>query len=210
MDFDFRWLALPLGLLFGLIPPRWLYKEGCRHLTLIEARSSSLRRSGSSGRRRRSWWKLPLVWLDPFRGYAAGHLTTLGFDLLTENFREVPILPLIAQCVFVFAVLIIQMEAGRQETGKILAPVPFLLGFTTGLYLDFGVVGGCIALLAVATMLGTQSFMWGYLVAGAAAAVIGFAFFGISPALLIFAVTACAPAPYAFMRRATLVLPFRG
>ena len=102
------------------------------------------------------------------------------------------------------------MEAGRQETGKILAPVFFLLGFTTGLYLDFGIIGGAIAFLAVATMLGTHSFMWGYLVAGITATAIGAVFFGPSPILVIFAATAGAPAPYAFLRRATLVMPFRG
>jgi len=210
MDFNYGWFALVLGPALGLVPPRWLYKEGCRHLTLIEARSSSLRRSGSSGRRRRSWWKLSLVWLDPFRGYASGHLAALGLATLAENMRAAPLVPLLAQCLLIPAILLIQMEAGRQESGKILAPVPFLLGFTTGLYLDFGVVGGAVALLAVATMLGTHSFMWGYVVAGAAAALIGFAFLGPSPALLVFALTACAPAPYAFLRRATLVLPFRG
>ncbi len=177
---------------------------------MIEARSSSLRRSGSSGRRRRSWWKLSLIWLDPFRGYASGHLSAVGLLTMSDSLQGATLLPLFVQCALVAAALVIQMEAGRQEAGKLLAPVPFLLGFTTGLYLDFGIVGGAIALLAVATMLGTHSFMWGYLVAGAAASVIGFAFLGPSPALIVFALTACAPAPYAFLRRAVLVMPFRG
>ena len=210
MDFDYGWFALILGIAFGLIPPHWLYKEGCRHLTLIEARSSSMRRSGSSGRKRRTWWKLSLFWLDPFRGYAAAHLGALGIARLCEFLPTTVLLPQIIHGIIVGAVLMIQMEAGRQEAGKLLAPVPFLLGFTTGLYLDFGVVGGAVAFLAVATMLGTHSFVWGYLVAGVAAAAIGLVFFGPSPSLALFVVTACAPVLYAFMRRAPLVLPFRG
>lgn len=210
MDFDLGWLALPLGIALGLIPPRWLYNEGSRHLTLIEARSSALRRSGSSGRRRRTWWKHPLVWLDPFRGYACGHLCALGLSAIPRTSPSTALLILVAQCAIVASTLIVQMEAGRQESGKLLAPVFFLLGLTTGLFLNFGIIGGSIGLLAVATMLGTHSFLWGYLVAGAAAAVTGAVFFGPSPLVVVFASTACAPAPYAFLRRAILVLPFRG
>jgi hypothetical protein len=210
MDLDHGWLALIFGIAFGLIPPRWLYKEGCRHLTLIEARSSSLRRSGSSGRKRRTWWKLSLFWLDPFRGYASAHLGALGIGHLCESFPDASLFAQVIQGLIVVTVLVIQMEAGRQEAGKLLAPVPFLLGFTTGLYLNFGVVGGAVAFLAVATMLGTHSFVWGYVVAGVAAGAIGLIFLGPSPALVIFAATACAPALYAFLRRAPLVLPFRG
>ena len=210
MDFDYGWLALILGIGFGLIPPRLLYKEGCRHLTLIEARSSSMRRSGSSGRKRRTWWKLSLFWLDPFRGYACAHLAALGVARFCQSFPAASVLSPIIQGLIVLIVLVIQMEGGRQEAGKLLAPVPFLLGFTTGLYLDFGIVGGAVAFLAVAPMLGTHSFVWGYLVAGVTAGAIGLVFLGPSPSLVLFAATACAPALYAFLRRAPLVLPFRG
>lgn len=113
------------------------------------------------------------------------------------------------QCAIVFGVLVMQMETGRQAKGQLVAPVLFLLGFTTGFYLDFAVVGASVALLGVVTMAATHSFTWGYIVAGAGAAVIAFPFLGPTPALGAFVATACAPVPYAFIRRATLVFPVR-
>lgn len=213
MDFNLGWLALPIGLAFGLLPPRWLYADGCRHLTLIEARSSGLRRAtsaGSTGRRRRRWWKLPLVWLDPFRGYVCGHLCALGLAEIPLTNSGQGALLILLQCAIVAGILIVQMEAGRQETGKLLAPVFFLLGLGTGLYIDFGIIGAAVTLLGVATMFATHSFLWGYLVAGGAAAAIGFPFLGPTPGLIVFVATVGAPAPYAFLRRATLVFPVRG
>ena len=213
MELTLGWFALPLGIALGLLPPRWFYSDGCRHLSLVEARSTGLRRAASvssSSRRRRRWWKLPLVWLDPFRGYACGHLCALGLLEIPQNNPGQSALVLLLQCAIVAGTLIVQMEAGRQEKDRLLAPVGFLLGLTTGLYLDFAVIGGAVALLGVATMLATHSFLWGYLVAGGAAAAIGFPFLGPSPALLVFVATACAPAPYAFLRSLPLVFPLRG
>lgn len=213
MELTLGWLALPIGIAFGLLPPRWFYSDGCRHLTLVEARSTGLRRASavsSGNRRRRRWWKSPLVWLDPFRGYVCGHLSAMGLAEIPQTSSGHGALIQLLQCAIIAGILIIQMEAGRQDTGKLLAPVAFLVGLTTGLYIDFGVIGAAVALLGVATMVATHSFNWGYLVAGGAAAAIGFPFLGPSPALVIFVATACAPVPYAFLRRATLVFPLRG
>lgn len=213
MELTLGWIALPVGIALGLLPPRWFYSDDCRHLTLVEARSSRIRRAGSvstNSRRRRRWWKTPLVWLDPFRGYACGHLSALGLFEIPQNNPGQTALVLLLQCAIVAGTLIVQMEAGRQSKGSLLAPVFFLLGLTTGLYIDFGIIGAAVALLGAATMLATHSFTWGYVVAGAAAAAIGFPFLGPSPALVVFAATACAPAPYAFLRKADLVFPLRG
>lgn len=210
MDFTLGWIALPLGIAFGLIPPRWLYADGCRHLGLLEARSSGLRRAGSissSNRRRRRWWKLPLVWLDPFRGYACGWLTSLGLAEIPQYGSAQSALVLVLKCLIIFGVVVMQMELGRQERGALLAPVGFLLGLATGFY---GAVGAAICLLGVATMLATHSFMWGYVVSGVAAIIVGLLFFGPKPAFVAFVATTCAPAPYAFLRRAALLFPLRG
>lgn len=210
---DFGWYPLLFGIAFGLIPPRWLYAKGYRHLTLLEVRSSNFRLpGGSSGgnRRRRRWWKTALVLLDPFRGYASAHLCALGLAAIPATIPLVPVFSLVLQCLIITGILITQMESGRQGADQIIAPVGFLFGFTTGLYLDFGIIGGAVATIGLTTMIAAHSFTWGYLVSGAAATVIGFSFLGASPALIIFAVTAAAPVPYAFMRRAKIVYPLRG
>lgn len=212
MDLNLGLIYIPAGLAVGLLPPRWLYADDCRHLTLVEARSTRLRRASSintSGRRRRRWWKLPLVWLDVFRGYFSAHLCALGLVEIPQTNTPSIAFVLLLQCAIVFGVLVMQMETGRQAKGQLLAPVLFLLGFTTGLYPDFAVVGASVALLGVVTMLATHSFTWGYIVAGAGAAAIAFPFLGPTPALGAFVATACAPVPYAFIRRATLVFPVR-
>ena len=210
---DFGWYPLILGIAFGLIPPRWLYAKGYRHLTLLEVRSSAFRVPGGStggSRRRRRWWKTALVLLDPFRGYASAHLCALGLVAIPATSPLAPVLMLALQCVIIAAILIIQMESGRQGPDQIIAPVAFLFGFTAGLYLDFGIIGGAVAIIGLTTMIAAHSFTWGYLAAGGAAVVIGFSFLGPSPALIVFAVTAAAPVPYAFLRRAKLVYPLRG
>lgn len=207
------WLYLALGVFLGLIPPRWLYSGGCRHVSLVQARSSGLRRAGSgsaSNGRRRRWWKLPLLWLDPLRGYASAHLFAYGLFEIPQNSSAQVGLVTLLQCALIAAVLIVQMEKGRQDKNQLLAPVAFLLGFTTGIYIDFGVIGGAVALLGVTAMFATHNFTLGYAIAGAGAVLIGFPFLGPSPALVVFAATACAPALYAFARRSALVFPLRG
>lgn len=210
---DFGWYPLLLGIAFGLIPPRWLYAKGYRHLTLLEVRSSAFRvPGGSSGgsRRRRRWWKTALVLLDPFRGYASAHLCAVGLAAIPATSPLAKGIVPVLQCLAIAAILITQMESGRQSADQILAPVAFLFGFTTGLFLNFGIIGSAVGIIGVTTMIAAHSFTWGYLAAGAAAAVIGFSFLGASPSLIIFTVTAAAPVPYAFLRRAKLVYPLRG
>lgn len=212
MDQTLGWLALPLGLALGLLPPRWFYSAGCRHFELVEARGFGLRSAsaGSSGRRRRRWWKLPLFWIDPFRGFATGHLIATGLRAAADSLAFPGPVSQLAHAFLLAAVLWMQTHAGRQAPGQLLAPVAFVLGLTAGLFPAFGIVGAAVGLLALATMLAAHSFTWGYLMAGAAALAIGFPFLGPGPSLLLFALVAASPILVAFVRRATLVIPLRG
>lgn len=211
MDPHLGWLALPLGLALGLLPPRCLYPEGCRHLTLLEARSTRIHRSGaaSTGRRQRRWWKLAVFWLDPLRGYAAASLLALGLGRLGGAHPLPPPLLLLLHAAALGLILAVQMHAGRQKPGQLLAPVAFLLGLTAGFRPDLLVVGAAVGLLGLATMFAAHSFTWGCLAAGAAALALGLPFLGPSPSLLLLAFVAASPAVAAFLRRATLVIPLR-
>ena len=62
-----HWIYLILGLGFGLIPPLKLLNTECRFLPFDELWHRVVR-PPQDGRKRRRWWKLPLVWIDPVRG----------------------------------------------------------------------------------------------------------------------------------------------
>jgi len=213
---DLGWYSLLIGLALGLLPPRWFYNEGCRHLTLLEARASGLLRmpgnSGSttSGRRRRRWWKMTLLWIDPARGYLCGGFLAQGFAALPIDNAALALALRLLHVVTLLSIIALQMERGRQQPGQLIAPVIFLLGLTIGFQPNLAAVGAAVGMLSIATMLGTQCFNWGYMAAGAGALAIGFPFLGLSPSLAIFVAVASLPAPYAFMRRAKLVFPIRG
>lgn len=101
-------------------------------------------------------------------------------------------------CVATCAVLVVQMEFGRQRARDLLAPVPFLLGYLTAISYGNYLMGGSVAFVSFVAIIGTRSLTSGYLLSGIAAGVLGYPFFGLGANLGIFALTALAPVPYAF------------
>ncbi len=217
MESGWSLLALLSGLALGAIPPRVLYAEGHRHLTLLDARTSGMRRSsdsvgsvGGSGRRRRRWWKLPLVWADPLRGYACAIALGYGFAGIDPGGSAGAMALRGAQAIVLLGILAWQMERGHQGADRLLAPVGFLLGVCVGYAPWFSPLGTGVGLLALTAMFALHHFVWGYVIAGAAAVVLGFFLMGLSVSLPIFAAVASSPALYAFLRRKELVFPLRG
>lgn len=76
MTINWIWLLAGLGL--GLVPPRWLINCECRYLDFGDFWYKAIRRNPGEGRRRR-WWKLPLVWIDPVRGFVTAWLVYGAF-----------------------------------------------------------------------------------------------------------------------------------
>lgn len=215
MDFGWHLLTLIFGIALGALPARRLYAEGPRHLTLLDARTSGIRRSGESGapmggRRRRRWWKLPLVWFDPLRGYGCAVCLALGFGGIDPGSAAGAFALRIIQGATLLGLCVWQMESGRQGADRLLAPVGFLLGVCVGYTPWISPLGTGVGLLALTAMFALHHFTWGYVIAGAAAVGLGFFLQGPSPSLLIFAATAASPALYAFLMRKPLVFPLRG
>lgn len=209
---DTPWLPLLFGLVLGVFPPRWLLGGECRHRTLVDAvTGGNVRVTGDSGegRRRRVWWKIPLFWVDPFRGYFCAFFLARGLARFPQETTEQTLTALSATCLVTLVVLVVQMELGRQRRGDILAPVAFLLGYTIGFFPGYEITSAAVALIGLATMIAGRNFTAGYLIAGACALGFGYPAFGLGFPLAVFAVTAAAPVPYAFFRRARLVIPVR-
>jgi hypothetical protein len=206
------WQLIPAGLVLGLIPPRLFYDSHYRHVSLLDAVTTGKMRTvgtDGSGRRRRSWWKLPLLWIDPIRGFLCAHLIALGLYRMPMYNSELIAIILGISGLSTLTVLIVQMEFGRNRTGCLLAPVAFLLGYNTGMLIDLELLGASIAIIGICTMVSSKNFTMGYCVAGAAALLIGYSFLGLSANLAIFALTSSAPVTYAFIRRARLMVPLR-
>jgi hypothetical protein len=224
------WVYLLGGLALGLVPPKFFYPRACRHLDPTEARVAwlqNLSRRGSRSRSRRGAAngvasgevakssstksrKKNIVWLyfiDPVRGYFSAHLLALGLASIPQNDSAETMVVVLLQILIIFGVLSVQMEFGRQRVGKLLAPVCFMVGFISGLYLDFAWAGVSVSVLTIVAILATQKLGAGYVVGGVAAAAVCYPFFGPSPATVVFALTASAPVLYAFMRRAPLTIP---
>lgn len=209
---SFPWFPYVVGLLLGLIPPRLFYNSNWRHVALIDATTSG--HLSSSGRHRTSsgfaqWWTLPLIWVDPIRGFFAAHLIAGAVYTLPMEMAEQVLIVVSISTLSTLAILSVQMEFGRQRAKDLLSPAAFLFGYLIGLYPGSELMGASVAVIGLIAVMGTKNFTAGYLAAGAAALFFGYRHFGLGMSLGVFAVTAAAPVPYAFLRRARLVVPVR-
>ena len=106
-------------------------------------------------------------------------------------------------------ILVVQMEFGRQRAKDLLAPAIFLFGYISGLYPGSELMGASVAFIGLIAILGTKSFTAGHFAAAATALIFGYKTLGLGVSLGLFALTAAAPVPYAFLRGARLVVPVR-
>lgn len=83
--------------------------------------------------KRKPWWWLPLLWLDPFRAGGGAILLTLSF-LPPEKAKGLArLLPIIAPVVILAIGVIIQTRPRRSDDEITIAPILFLLGIVFGL-----------------------------------------------------------------------------
>jgi hypothetical protein len=207
------WLPYVVGVFLGLLPPKLFYSTThWRHATLVDATTTG--HLSASGRHRTSsgslkWWTLPLLWLDPIRGFLAAHFVATGLYRLPTDTAEQLILIVALTALTSFVILTVQMEFGHQRSKDLLAPVAFLFGYVTGIYPGSELMGGSVAVIGVLALVGSRNLTMGYLAAGVVACIFGYKTLGLGMSLGVFAATAAAPVPYAFLRRARLVVPVR-
>jgi len=200
-----HWFQLLGALLFGLIPPRQLINSECRYLKFDEFWAVVVKPRKSNQRRRR-WWKLPIVWIDPVRGYVIAFLLAdaFAFDHRATSFESLGRLAV----TFMILLLIAWIQTcGRNKQKETLAPTGFLAGLMLGLLPPVIALSGIV--LGVVMAIATTSFPAGYLVAALTTAGIGYAFMGTSIHLAASTLVMASPLLISWMRRAPLVIPVR-
>lgn len=200
-----NWIYLIIGLGFGLIPPLRLLNTECRYLPFEEVWTRVFRRM-DDGQKRRRWWKLPLVWIDPVRGYVVGKMLAQSFGPVERaNFIQAQ-LPVLAVLAAVLVVLMVQTK-GRAYERESLSPAGFLAGMMFAMLPPVISLGAIV--LGGATMVAAQCFAYGYWAAALVTAGVGFAFMGPSPKLGVYVLMVSAPAWMSWLRGAALVMPVR-
>ena len=199
-----HWIPLLCGLFFGLIPPKLLLTSECRYMR-FDTLWNRIANPHKSPQRRRRWWKLPMVWIDPVRGYLVGDFLSRAFTLDPLSTGLAKVLPLIATFL-VLAVVVWVQTRGREEAGETLSPTAFLGGMMIAL-LPLVVALSAIALAASTTVV-MRRFAAGYVIAALTTACIGY-FFMSKTVLATYTVVVAMPLLIAWLRRSSLVMPVR-
>lgn len=200
-----HWIPLLSGLFFGLIPPRLLINSECRYLRFDRLWKRVVSKESASERRRR-WWKLPLVWIDPVRGFMTATLLSAAFDLVPNATGLARVGPLLATAPLLVLVLWTQTR-GRVHSGETISPSAFLAGMMLALLPP--VVASSAIVIGVATAVAMNSFAAGYLVATVTTLAIGYPFLGRSPWLGVYTLLVATPLIINWLRRTCLVMPVR-
>jgi hypothetical protein len=201
-----HWLPLLCGLFFGLIPPLWLINSECRYRQ-FEMIWKRLSKPAEPGQIRRRWWKLPIVWIDPVRGYVTGFLLSDAFRPVHKAVGIEKLLPLIVTASLLLLVMWVQ-TSGRGKDSETLSPSSFLAGLMVAL-MPLVVALSAIT-IGAATAIAMSGFSAGYFMAAVSTACIGYIFLGRSLWLPIFTVIVASPMLINWFRRGKLVMPIRG
>jgi len=203
------WIPLLIGLFFGLIPPRSLMKSEVRYLDFEYLWTKAIRPPVDE-RWRRSWWKLPLVWIDPVRGYVVAMFIMEAFPRVASGSGLSPYPRLITFTILLLFSLWIQ-TTGRKRAGETISPTGFLAGMLLALLPPE--ISVPVLIIGGATIIAVREYVYGYIAAflffvGLGAAVrgtgLGAILFLITPGCLILL-----PLVVNWLRGTRLVVPVR-
>lgn len=197
---NIAWLPLLGGLFFGLIPPKLLLNSECRYLR-FEAMWERVANRKKSIQKRRRWWKLPLVWIDPVRGYMVATLVHEGLKPLGGGLLGVSVNFL------VLLVILFVQTSGRSEQGETLSPAGFLGGMMLALLPPIVSISAIV--LGVSTAVAMSRFVPGYVIASLVTASVGIVFMGKNLWLVSYTVLIAFPMILSWLKRSSLVVPVR-
>lgn len=169
------WYMLLLGLALGLVPPRLLLHPDCRYLAFEDLWNKVLRRDPTLTRRRIRWWRAPLLWIDPVRGYLVASMLLGGLRPMRKAGPGMIYGEIGLTALMLLAVLWAQ-TGFRPKDRETVSPVLFLAGMFTAL-LPWTVWGPTFV-LGVASAVAMNGFVAGYFVAGLTVLGAGYVFAG--------------------------------
>lgn len=200
-----HWLTLLVGLSMGLLPPRLFISSGCRYLTFEDLWTKVINPEQQNQRRRR-WWKLPLIWIDPFRGYVVARYLIDSVAAAPGSTAFQRLMPLMLWT-FLIAVCLWVQTKGRETERETLSPAAFVAGALFAILPPTVSVAAMV--MGVATALAMQSYVAGYLVAVVTTAGVGYVFMRTSPTLAAAAGIAGLPLFFNWFRGTRMVMPVR-
>lgn len=200
-----HWLPLFFGLLLGLTPPKRLLTSECRYLR-FDALWARIMNPLKTHQRRRRWWKLPLVWIDPVRGFLTGYLLRQAFEAAPHASGIANLFPFIATLFALGATLWVQ-TSGREDHGETISPTAFLGGMMIA---TMPLVVACSAIaMGASTAVVMSRFAAGYIVAAITTACIGYLILGKNLWLPASVLLVASPLLVSWLKRTSLVMPVR-
>lgn len=201
-----HWLPLVVGLVLGLIPSRLLINSECRYLIFEDLWGRVLWPENRGSDRRRRWWKMPLVWIDPVRGYVVADFLTQAFEAAPEASGIEQMLPTLARGGLLVLVVWVQSSLRLRERETI-SPTSFIAGITCAL-LPIE-VALAVLVMGAASAIAMQTFVAGYIVATMTMLGVGFAMMGKSQTLAVALATMGLPVIINWLRGTRMVMPVR-
>lgn len=200
-----HWVVFLAGAFFGFIPGFRLLNTECRYLVFDDL-WAKLRETEKSQQRRRKWWKLPLVWIDPVRGYVTANLLMQAFEASPESKAFGRLLPVLLGGSFLLISVFIQ-TCGRRDVRESISPAGFLAGVLVALLPP--TISGAAIIIGVATAIVVRNYTAGYALAMITMAGIGYVFMGISVSLAIAVAAVGLPVLLNWLRGTHMVTPVR-
>ena len=197
------------GLFFGIIPPRLLIASKCRYLD-CRGLISRLGIFGLSERRRARWWKMPLVWIDPIRGYVTALLLNQAIHVALGATGFDRFMEMLITSALMLTVLWMQTErrSCENETTQTVSPTAFLAGMIVGVLPPMAAITALV--LGAASALAMANFSAGYAAASLAALTSVLVFTRNIPLAILSGFLIAFPMFMSWVRRNHLVMPIRG
>jgi lysylphosphatidylglycerol synthetase-like protein (DUF2156 family) len=165
-----------------------------------------LSRKPEGNQRRRRWWKLPMVWVDPFRGYVAALYlkSAVTADPGSPGFVRIVAIVL---CGFLVMTVVWAQTLGRLDERETICPAGFMAGL---LFAMLPVtVAASVVVMAVSSTVAVRSYNAGFIVATITTAGLGFLFMGKSVSLAMTTVIVALPMVLCWQRGNRMVMPMR-